>query len=208
MKICVTAGVGSDHVDLNAAVDKGLEVIERNARMQAQLVSDLLDVSRIVTGKLHVEVVPLEIDAVVRAALEDLRAPAIAKGVALRAQLEALDVPVHGDANRLQQVVVNLVSNAIKFTPRGGLVDLTLERSGPWVVLTVRDTGPGIPPEVRPYLFEPFFTTKPEGEGTGLGLATVYGVVTQVGGRVDVESEPGRGAAFHLRLPRVEGPAG
>ncbi|EYF06516.1 ATP-binding protein [Chondromyces apiculatus] len=187
-------------------IDKGLEVIERNARMQAQLVSDLLDVSRIVTGKLHVEVGPLDLDAVVRAALEDLRAPAVAKGVALRAQIETLDAPVQGDSNRLQQVVVNLVSNAIKFTPRGGLVDITLERSGAWVVLTVRDSGQGIAPEVLPHIFDRFrqadSTIARRHGGLGLGLSIVKHLVERHGGRIHASSPGlGDGAIFVVELP-------
>ncbi|AKT43916.1 PAS domain-containing protein [Chondromyces crocatus] len=187
-------------------IDKGLEVIERNARMQAQLVSDLLDVSRIVTGKLHVEVLSIDLEAVVHAALDDLRAPAAAKGITLRARIEPMDVPVQGDANRLQQVVVNLVSNAIKFTPRGGLVDLVLERTGAWVELLVRDTGQGIAPEILPHIFDRFrqadSSTARRHGGLGLGLSIVKHLVERHGGRVRAESNgDGQGATFKVELP-------
>jgi two-component system cell cycle sensor histidine kinase/response regulator CckA len=120
--------------------------------------------------------------------------------------------PVRGDAGQLEQVIVNLALNARDAMPQGGTLTLETRNAGPspggpepgggWVQLLVRDTGVGMSPVVKAHLFEPFFTTKPPGRGTGLGLATVHGIVAQAGGRVRVESEPGRGTTFEISLPR------
>jgi signal transduction histidine kinase len=122
-----------------------------------------------------------------------------------RVQLELALAPDAGvvlaDPAQAEQVLLNLVTNARDAMPDGGRIRIETARENGDLRVSVLDTGAGIPPEVRPHLFEPFFTTKAEGHG--LGLATVYGVVTGAGGRVDVESDPGRGSAFHLRLPRV-----
>jgi CheY-like chemotaxis protein len=187
-------------------VERGLEVIERNTRLQTQLISDLLDVSRIISGKLWIEPEPVELPVVIEAALDAHRAAARAKSIELDASIEPLDVPVQGDAARIQQIVVNLLSNAIKFTPSGGRVQVSLVRRGRRAVLTVRDTGKGIRPEFLPHVFERFrqadgSITRSHG-GLGLGLSIVRHLVERHGGTVRAESEGvGKGALFTVELP-------
>ncbi|XYH98352.1 ATP-binding protein [Sorangium sp. So ce1128] len=184
---------------------KGLEVIARNTGLLAQLVDDLLDVSRIAAGKLSLEFTPLDLAPVVDAAVNDLRASADAKGVTLRTSLTPYGAPVVGNTGRLQQVVSNLVSNAIKFTPKGGCVDVTLTREGARVVLDVRDTGQGIVPEFLPHIFDRFrqadASVARHHGGLGLGLAIVKHVVERHGGKIRAESTgPGAGARFIVEL--------
>ena len=185
---------------------RGLEVIERNVRVQTQLIEDLLDVSRIVTGKLRVEVRPIELVPVVEAGLDAVRPSADAKDIQVVVDLEPRDVRVLGDPDRLQQVVWNLASNAVKFTPRGGRVEVTLRRSDSHLLLMVRDTGKGIPPDFLPHVFERFrqadSTSTRKYGGLGLGLAIVRHLVELHGGTVQAES-PGadQGATFTVKLP-------
>jgi PAS domain S-box-containing protein len=188
-----------------AAHARALETIERNAHIQEQLIADILDVSRIVTGKLRLELRPIELTPVVEAAIDAVRPAAEAKGVQLRCDTR-FGGTVLGDPDRLQQVVWNLVVNAIKFTPAGGAVRLTLSRVGPSAVITVADTGEGIAPELLPYIFDRFTqgdasVTRAHG-GLGLGLSIVRHIVELHGGRVHAESEGrGRGACFGVHLP-------
>jgi PAS domain S-box-containing protein len=182
---------------------RALETVERNARVQAQLIEDLLDVSRIITGQLRLEVEPMELADAVHAALAVVRPAAEARGVRLRAALDPEASPFLGDPHRLQQVVWNLLSNAVKFTPEGGRVEVRLRREGERAVLEVEDTGQGIEPDFLPHVFERF--RKAEGGshgGLGLGLAIVRYLVELHGGRVEARSEGvGRGATFTVRLP-------
>jgi CheY-like chemotaxis protein len=185
-----------------------VDTIDRNARTQTQLISDILDVSRIVTGKLRLSVGPVEMPPVVEAALEGARAQAAAKEVALEAEIDPAAGLVSGDTDRLQQVVANLLSNAIKYTPKGGRVKVRLARRESQVEIAVTDTGVGIAPEFLPRLFERFrqpesSTTRAHG-GIGLGLAIVRHLVELHGGRVEAES-PGRGqgATFRVVLPQL-----
>ncbi|WP_437804219.1 ATP-binding response regulator [Sorangium sp. So ce693] len=185
---------------------KGLDVIARNTGLLAQLVDDLLDVSRIAAGKLSLEFTPLDLAPVVDAAVNDLRASADAKGVTLRTSPTPYGAPVVGNTGRLQQVVSNLVSNAIKFTPKGGCVDVTLTREGARVVLDVHDTGQGIEPEFLPHIFDRFrqadASVARHHGGLGLGLAIVKHVVERHGGTIRAESTgPGAGARFIVELP-------
>jgi len=185
---------------------RALEIIERNARSQAQLIEDLLDVSRIITGKMRLELRPIALAPVVRAALDVVRPAADAKGVGLRAAFEDGIGPVCGDPERLQQVVWNLLSNAVKFTPPGGWVDVSVTRAGADVELVVRDTGQGIAPEFLPFVFERFQQADSSASrvhaGLGLGLAIVRHIVELHGGAVRVASPgEGRGAAFTVSLP-------
>jgi signal transduction histidine kinase/DNA-binding response OmpR family regulator len=190
---------------------RGLEIIERSAKAQVRLIEDILDVSRIITGKLCLEMRPVELVPVIDAALEAVRPAADAKSIALEAHLEPPDRSVSGDPNRLQQVVWNLLSNAIKFTPRGGRVDIRLIEHAGQAEVTVSDTGQGIKPEFLPYVFERFrqadsSTTRVHG-GLGLGLAIVRHLVELHGGSVHVESAgEGQGATFRVRLPVQAGP--
>ncbi|HYG65850.1 MAG TPA: response regulator [Thermoanaerobaculia bacterium] len=189
-----------------AGVARAVETIERNAKAQAQLIADILEVSRIITGKLRLDVHPLDLRSVVRSAAETVRPGAEAKGVALDLSLDRDVPPVSGDPDRLQQVVWNLLSNAIKFTPRGGRVEAAVEASGSHVQITVRDTGQGIAPAFLPHVFDRFrqadaSTARLHG-GLGLGLAIVRHLVELHGGAVGAESQgEGRGATFIVRLP-------
>jgi PAS domain S-box-containing protein len=188
------------------SIQRGLEVIERNVRAQTQLIGDLLDVSRIITGKLRLEVSPIAVVPVVEAGIEAVRPSAEAKEIALVVEVPP-EVPIiTGDPDRLQQVVWNLVSNAVKFTPQGGRIEVRLRHEGSCLSLSVRDNGKGIEPEFLPHVFERFrqadsTSTRSHG-GLGLGLAIVRHLVELHGGTVQAESEgPGRGSTFTVRLP-------
>ena len=182
------------------------EVLERNARAQTQLINDLLDVSRIITGKLRLNIGLTMPAAVIVSALESLKPSADAKGIAIQTTMDTGAGPIMGDGARLQQVVWNLVSNAIKFTPRGGRVEVRLEAVPSSIVLSVSDTGPGIAPEILPHVFDRFRQgeagpTRTHG-GLGLGLAIVRHIVELHGGTVSAVS-PGSsgGATFTVTLP-------
>jgi PAS domain S-box-containing protein len=190
-----------------AEAARAIEVIDRNARVQGQLISDILDVSRIISGKLRLEQKMVTASAVVEAALDTVRPSAEAKQVRLEAVLDPDVGQVWADPDRLQQVVWNLLSNAIKFTPEGGAVSIRLARTGSQVEIVVRDSGEGISPEFVPHVFERFrqadsSTTRPHG-GLGLGLAIVRHLMEAHGGTVVAESAgKGHGASFTVRLPR------
>jgi PAS domain S-box-containing protein len=185
---------------------KALETIERNARAQAQLVDDLLDVSRIITGKLRMDVRPADPNSFIDAAVEAVRPAAEAKGVRVQKVIDTSAVSVPGDPVRLQQVVWNLLSNAIKFTPRGGHVQIHSERVNSHLEIVVSDTGQGIAPDFLPHVFDRFRqadqkTSRQHG-GMGLGLAIVRHLVELHGGSVSATSEgEGRGATFIVMLP-------
>jgi signal transduction histidine kinase len=184
---------------------KALEIIERNTKNQARLIEDLLEISRIITGKLVLNIGEVHLQRVIEAALETLRPAAEAKNINLNVQLTSSEL-VRGDASRLQQVIFNLLSNAIKFTPKGGCLDLRLEREGTYALLTVRDNGVGIEPEFLPFVFDRFrqadASTTRLYQGLGLGLAIVRHLVELHGGTVQVASEgKGKGAIFTVRLP-------
>lgn len=187
--------------------ERALATVERNARAQGQLVEDLLDVSRIMTGKLKLEVSSVDVSQVVEAALESLRPAAEAKGIRVQAALDSSGT-IMGDMSRLQQVVWNLLSNAVKFTPKGGRVQVLVERRSSSVEITVADTGQGISPQFLPHVFERFrqadgSTTRKAG-GLGLGLAIVRHLVELHGGTVMAASEgEGRGASFIVSLPQA-----
>jgi len=189
-----------------AAGARALETIERNSRAQAQLIADLLDVSRIITGKLRLDSKPVELHRIIDAALDSLRPAADAKGIQLSLSLAPLASPVLGDSDRLQQVIWNLLSNAIKFTPRDGQVEIRLREVGANAVLQVNDSGIGIRPDFLPYVFDRFrqaesTLTRSHG-GLGLGLSIVRHLVELHGGTVEVESAgEGQGASFAVRLP-------
>jgi PAS domain S-box-containing protein len=185
---------------------EGLEVIDRNARAQTQIIEDLLDMSRIVSGNIRLDVQRVDLAPVVRAAIETVRPAADAKGIRIQAVLDPLARPVSGDPSRLQQVFWNLLSNAIKFTPRGGRVQVVLERVNSHLEVSVTDTGEGISPEFLPYVFDRFrqadaTTTRRHG-GLGLGLAIVKQLAELHGGTVQARSDgPGQGSTFSVLLP-------
>jgi len=190
---------------------RALDSIERGGRSLVELIDDLLDVSRIVSGRLRLAMCPAELGLIVQAAVESIRPAAEAKGVRLQLRLPAGHAHVSGDPDRLQQVVWNLVSNAIKFTDAGGRVEVDVVREGGFVFTHVRDSGRGIDPELLPNVFERFWqadaTTSRRHGGLGLGLAIVRHLVELHGGTVAVESAgPGQGAAFSVRLPAIASP--
>src|SRR5688572_11978426 len=187
---------------------QAIETIFRNANSQCQLINDLLEVSRIITGKLRLEFVACELESVIEAAAESIRPTAEAKGVRLQVLLEPHVGPVFGDRERLQQIVWNLLSNGVKFTRRGGLVQVTLQRINSHVEIVVKDTGIGINPDFLPHVFDRFrqadgTTTRNYG-GLGLGLAIVRHLVELHGGTAWAES-PGdnQGSSFTVRLPMM-----
>ncbi|HYH86135.1 MAG TPA: response regulator [Pyrinomonadaceae bacterium] len=196
-----SGGPGADA----ALMTQGLDAIERNARLQARLVDDLLDISRIVSGKLRIEWEPVNLCAVVESAVEIVRADFAARGVELAVEMPDCPLVVQGAPLRLQQIVWNLLSNAVKFTPRGGRVSLRAWRERGEARIEVADTGIGIEPEFLPNVFERFRqadgTTTRQFSGLGLGLAIVRALAELHGGWVRAESEGlGHGARFTLVL--------
>ena len=182
-----------------------LMTIERNARSQAQLIEDLLDISRIITGKLRLTMRPVRLETVVRAALESVKPAASVKGIEVITSFPPESDKVAGDAGRLQQVVWNLLANAVKFTPRGGKVQVMVERTSSMATIRVRDSGKGIPAQFLPFIFDRFrqadsSASRTQG-GLGLGLAIVRHLVELHGGTVTGESEgEGKGATFTVSL--------
>ncbi|MGH6693137.1 MAG: hybrid sensor histidine kinase/response regulator, partial [Gammaproteobacteria bacterium] len=191
---------------------RALESIERNAHAQAQLVEDILDISRIVTGKLQLDVQPIDLADVVEAARDVVRLAAQTKGVALETSVDPAVGLIMGDAQRLQQVVWNLLSNAIKFTSSGGRVLVRLERTETLIRIVVSDTGVGITSDFLPYVFDRFrqadsSTTRSHG-GLGLGLSIVRHLVEQHGGNVRADSAgPGQGSTFVVEIPASSTPS-
>lgn len=187
-------------------MEAGLATIERNSRAQTQIIEDLLDMSKIISGKVRLDVQPLHLDQVVAAAVDTMRPAAAAKGIHLQSLIDPQARMVNGDPNRLQQVFWNLLSNAIKFTPKGGKVQVVLERVHSHLEIGIADTGEGISPEFLPYVFDRFrqqdaSTTRKHG-GLGLGLAIVKQLVELHGGNVRVESGGrGQGTTFCVMLP-------
>ncbi|MEP0925513.1 PAS domain S-box protein, partial [Leptolyngbya sp. ST-U4] len=189
-----------------AKTQQALQTIERNAQLQSELIEDLLDVSRILQGKLNLNISPINLAPLIQAAMETVRLAAEAKLIKVEASLEPEVGLISGDSTRLQQVIWNLLSNAVKFTPKGGQISIRLEGSDSYAHITVSDTGQGIAPDFLPYVFEYFrqadATTTRKFGGLGLGLAIVRHLVELHGGTVAVESAGvGKGATFTARLP-------
>jgi PAS domain S-box-containing protein len=200
-----------------AASARALEAIERNANAQVRLIDDLLDVSRVISGKMRLDVQPVDLRAVVEGALDAVRPAAVAKEIRLQTVLDPRAGPITGDPARLQQVVWNLLMNAVKFTPKGGRVQAHLQRVNSHVEIVVSDTGQGIAPEILPFVFDRFRQADSSPSrahtGLGLGLALVKYLVELHGGSVVAQSAgEGQGATFIVKLPlmiaeMVAGPA-
>jgi signal transduction histidine kinase/ActR/RegA family two-component response regulator len=192
----------------DAMVARAIGAIQHNAKVQAQLIEDLLDVSRIISGKLRLNVKAIQLISVIQAAVDSVHPAFEAKGVQLEMVWDAASVRIVGDENRLQQVFWNLLSNAMKFTPKGGRVQITVKRIESQARIIVSDTGEGITPEFLPQVFEPFrqadgSITKGQG-GLGLGLAIVRRLVEMHGGAISVMSGGrGQGATFTVSIPIV-----
>ena len=207
----LNAILGWSHVllarkDADDDLKRGLETIARNARAQTQLIDDLLDMSRIVSGKVRLDVQALDLSSVVDAAVDSVRPSAEARGIRLQKILDPLAGPVSGDPNRLQQVVWNLLSNAIKFTPKGGKVEVLLARVNSHLEVTVTDSGQGISADFLPYVFDRFRQADASStrtySGLGLGLSIVKQLVELHGGSVHAKSDgDNSGATFIVRLP-------
>jgi len=189
-------------------ISRALETIERNARTQVKLIEDLLDISRIVRGKLHLNIRPVNLVSVIQTAIDSVQLAVTAKNIEIRTVLNESASLVSGDSDRLQQIIWNLLSNAIKFTPRQGQIEVRLERVSSKAVITVSDTGQGINPDFLPYVFDRFrqaerATTRHHG-GLGLGLAIVRQLVEMHGGTVAANSPgEGQGATFTVQLPLI-----
>ena len=209
----LNAILGWAHMLMRGSLDeknsaRGLETIARNAKAQNQLISDLLDVSRIISGQLRCEMAAVDLIPLINAAVDTVRPAADAKGVQLSLMLEPAAGMVSGDAARLQQIVSNLLTNAVKFTPQAGQVDVHLKREDTSVVITISDTGEGISPEFLPYIFDRFRqaegTSSRQHGGLGLGLAIVRHLVELHRGTVSAASEGvGKGATFKTAFPCI-----
>jgi CheY-like chemotaxis protein/nitrogen-specific signal transduction histidine kinase len=185
---------------------KGLDVIERNARAQQRIIDDMLDVSRIIAGKLRIDTEPVDVTALAHDVIESMRPTASAKEVALSLDTVSGHCRLAGDSMRLRQVLDNLLSNAVKFTPRGGRVVVSVDQHGDRVVVRITDTGKGIDPSFLPHVFETFrqadTSMSREHGGLGLGLGIVRHLAEMHGGTVGVESDGlGAGATFSVTLP-------
>ena len=188
--------------------DRAIEIVERNAEAQMKLIEDLLDVSRIITGKLRLEFQPIQFAAIVEEGVDEFRPAAEAKGVTIATDIDASAGPILGDSTRLKQIVANLLSNAIKFTNEGGRVDISLKRTDGHARLRVSDDGVGIDPAVLPHIFERFKQADSSNvrmhSGLGLGLAIVHHLVLEHNGSVKAESLGlGKGATFTIDFPFV-----
>jgi len=190
---------------------QAVNAIDRNAKIQTRLIEDLLDVSRMIQGRVSLTVLPIDMRGVIDSAVETIRHAATAKDISINVESPAEVVPVIGDEHRLQQVIWNLAANAVKYTPRGGAITIALTREPGRAVVRVTDTGEGIDPEFMPHLFEPFrqgSSDRTMRSGLGLGLAIVRRLVDLHGGRITAESEGvGHGATFKVSLPVAQGAA-
>jgi len=201
--------LGSGRLDRESS-KHALEVIERNAWAQKQIIEDILDVSRVITGKLQLNVSPVDLVAVMDAALDAVRPAMEAKEIKIETIIDASLRMISGDANRLQQVIWNILSNAAKFTPNRGRVEISVSQTAAHVQIQVKDSGPGIEPAFLPYVFERFrqadgSITRTHG-GLGLGLAIARHLVELHGGTIGVENrDDGQGAVFTIRLPLPSG---
>lgn len=186
-------------------VETGLDVIEKSVQVQAKLIEDLLVVSRMASGNIRLDLEPVDLRSVIEAAVESVQPASAEKEIRVTRSLDGPAGHVQGDATRLQQVLVNLLTNAIKFTPARGVVEISLKSSPGWAVVSVADSGCGIAPDLLPHVFDRFrqdpSAARTHG-GLGLGLAIARHLVELHGGRIEARSEgEGRGATFTVRLP-------
>jgi signal transduction histidine kinase len=186
--------------------DRALQMIERNAQAQVQIVEDLLDASRIVAGKLHLLMKSVQLIPVLDAAIQSVRPSAQGKGLKIITNFENIQQPVDGDANRLQQIVWHLLSNAVKFTPPEGQIEISLKSDDDYAIIEVADTGIGIPPDLLPHIFDRFRQGSDADttlrSGLGLGLAIVRHLVELHNGSIQAASAGrDRGAVFTVRFP-------
>jgi PAS domain S-box-containing protein len=200
------AGILAKHPNDRRIAAQAVETIERNARAQAQLIEDLLDVSSIITGRMRLEVQTVELPIVIRGAIDAVRPAVDAKEIGLRLVIDPRSVAVSGDPSRLQQVVWNLLSNAVKFTPKGGSVQIRLERINSHMGIIVSDSGRGISREFLPFVFDRFRQADSSYNrvhaGLGLGLSIARQLVELHGGTIEAQSAgEGYGASFTVRLP-------
>jgi signal transduction histidine kinase/ActR/RegA family two-component response regulator len=199
--------IARDEIDRNL-LDRALRVIERNASAQARMIDDMLDMARIASGKLRLDMRSVDVVKVVLAAVDVIMPSAHAKHIAVRTNLDVRTPSVLGDQDRLQQVIWNLLSNALKFTESGGTIDVRLALNGRFVRIVVTDTGSGINPEFLPYVFERFRQADASSSrrhgGLGVGLALVHDLIELHGGSVHAHSDgEGKGATFSIDLPTV-----
>jgi signal transduction histidine kinase len=209
----LTAVLGWTQVLLNEPKDRtlsvrGLNAIDRSARKQSRLIEDLLDVSRMNAGQLHLDIDSIDLPSVIEAAIDVVSPAADAKGLKLRTHIQGIARLVAGDERRLQQVVWNLLSNAVKFTPEGGVIEIRLEYLDSHSRIVVKDTGQGITPELLPHVFERFRQGDKSGPasnaGLGLGLAIARQLVELHGGTIEAKSNGhGQGAEFIIQIPFV-----
>jgi signal transduction histidine kinase len=189
----------------SANLDRALDLIERNAQTQVQIVEDLLDVSRIVAGKLHLTMKSTSVIPVVEAAIETIRSAADTKQIQIVTDFDDVQNPIEGDPHRLQQIIWNLLSNAVKFTPADGRVEISVRSDGTHLRIQVTDTGVGMPAEFLPHVFDRFRQAENTARmrtGLGLGLAIVRHLVELHNGSIEAASAgPGKGAVFTLRFP-------
>ncbi len=191
--------------EITEAQAESLSIVQRQAERLASLINDLLDVSRIEAGRVPMDQEPVPVDEIAEGALEELRPQAREKGVKLRLNTPTTPCMARGDYQRLTQVFVNLIGNAIKFTPEGGrgAVAVTLQKKD--VLIEIADTGVGIPKDEVGRVFDKFYQVRRSAErktnGTGLGLAIVKGIIEAHGGRIWLHSEEGRGTQFYFTLP-------
>jgi signal transduction histidine kinase len=186
---------------------RALTSIERNAKLQAKLITDLLDLSRITSGTLRLYMIPVDLAVAIESAIDTIRPTAQAKAIQIESLLEPIFGYVLADMDRLQQIIGNLLSNAIKFTPEGGYIQVKLECLGDRIQVKVSDTGQGISAEFLPYVFDRFRQATGTGSqgGLGLGLAIARHLVELHGGTIEAESPgEGQGATFTIKLPLIE----
>lgn len=190
--------------------EKMVRTIDRNAKRLLDLVEDILTVARMDVGVQRVSAEPVEVATLVEAAVDAVRPSLVARALALKVDISRFVGSIHADRSQIERVLLNLLSNAVKFTPRGGRITVSAERDGDVVVLSVIDTGMGIPIAEQPRMFQRFFRSSTSRDevipGTGLGLSIVKAIVEAHGGTIDFESTPGRGTTFRVALP-VAGPA-